>query len=334
MLNFIEKVKNTAREFQRTIVLPESNDDRVIKAAEQILKERLAKIILLGNEKEIAERAKNLKVNLDGAIIIDPLKDRNREKYATLLYELRKNKGMTLEKANELINNPLYFATLMVKAEDADGLVAGSLSPTPDVLRPALQVIKTKPEFSVVSGAFIMVIPNPQYGEHGIMLFADCAVNPDPNPQQLAEIAIASAMTAQKLLGITPYVGLLSFSTKGSAEHELVDKVREAARIANKLRPDLKIEGELQVDAAIVPSVGAKKAPGSEVAGRANVLIFPDLQSGNIGYKLAQRMSGGEAIGPILQGMAKPVNDLSRGCSVDEIVNLTAITAVQSYYGI
>jgi len=334
MQNFIEKVKNKAKEFQKTIVLPESNDDRVIKAAEQIIKEQLAKIILLGNETEIAERAKNINVNLDGAVIIDPLSNSNREKYRILLYELRKSKGITLEKANELINNPLYFATLMVKAEDADGLVAGSLSPTPDVLRPALQIIKTKPEFSVVSGAFIMVIPNPQYGEHGIMLFADCAVNPDPNPQQLAEIAIASAMTAQKLLGIKPYVGLLSFSTKGSAEHELVDKVREAARIANKLRPDLKIEGELQVDAAIVPSVGAKKAPGSEVAGRANVLIFPDLQSGNIGYKLAQRMSGGEAIGPILQGMAKPVNDLSRGCSVDEIVNLTAITAVQSYYGI
>jgi len=329
-MKLLEEIKAKARRVRKSIVLPEAGDERVIKAAAAITREELAQVILLGDKEAVQELARQEAVDLDGVEIIDFRRSSKINIYSASLAALRKNKGVTLEIAEDLLQSPLYYGCMMVKMGDAHGLVAGSLSTTGDVLRPALQIIKTAPGISVVSGAFIMIMPNELYGERGIMVFADCAVNPDPTADQLAEIAYASAQTAKKLAGIEPRVGMLSFSTMGSAEHEMVLKVRQATAIAKRNYPHLKVDGELQADAALVPTVGRAKAPGSDVAGTVNVLIFPDLQSGNIGYKLGQRLANAEAIGPILQGMAAPVNDLSRGCSVEDIVNLVAITAVQA----
>ena len=330
-MNFIEELKEKARQQKKRIVLPESMEERTLRAADTILEEGFEEIILLGDNDKIKAEADHLKLkNIHKASIINPSNHPNKEKYRDLLYDLRKSKGLTLEDADKLVLDPLYLSVLMIKSGDADGEVAGADNPTGDVLRPAFQIVKTLPGISVVSGAFIMVLKDKEYGEDGIIIFADAAVHPDPDANQLADIAIASAMTAKTIVGIDPRVAMLSFSTKGSAKHPFVDKVVEATKIAKEKRPDLNIDGELQVDAAIVPTIGSKKAPGSKIAGVANVLVFPDLQSGNIGYKLVQRLAGAEAIGPILQGMAAPINDLSRGCSVSDIVNLVAITANQA----
>lgn len=330
MRDLLMEIQDKAKKDPKVIILPETQDERVLRAAELINKNHLAQVVLLGDAKDIFSKAKAIGARLTGVTIIDIQTHGHRDQYIQDLFELRQAKGLTQDKARELLKNPLYYASMMLKGAEAQGIVAGSMSTTGDVLRPALQIIKTLPGLSVVSGAFIMLVPNAAYGEEGIMIFADCAVNPDPTAEQLAEIAYASAQTARVIAGIHPRVGMLSFSTKGSAEHVMVSKVQRATDIAKARYPDLEIEGELQADAALVPHVGASKAPGSKLAGRINVLIFPDLQSGNIGYKLGQRLANAEAIGPILQGMAKPVNDLSRGCSIEDIANVTAITCVQA----
>ncbi len=329
-MDLMQTFKEKARKNKKTIVLPEGNEERVLKAAKIILEQKLAELIILGKEGEINEQVEELGINIDQAKIINSSKSDLRNEFADLYYELRKHKGIKEEDALVSMKDPLYFGTMLVHTGRADGMVAGSINATGDVLRPAFQIIKTEEGVSVVSGAFIMNVPGCEYGEDGIFVFADCAVNPNPDKNQLAEITISTAKTVRSLLDFDPVVALLSFSTKGSASHEFVDKVRKASDIAQKMAPDLEIDGELQADAALLSSVAETKAPESSVAGRANVLVFPDLQSGNIGYKLVQRLAGAEAIGPILQGIAKPVNDLSRGCSVDDIVNLVAITAVQS----
>ncbi|MDO6354126.1 phosphate acetyltransferase [Caloramator sp. CAR-1] len=326
----MEEIKAKARANKKTIVLPEGEEIRTIKAAEIIVKEGLANLIMLGDEEKIMSIAKENGVSLEGVKIINPKKSEKLEFYANQLYEIRKNKGMTLEKALETVKDEMYFGTMMVKMKDADGMVSGAIHSTGDLLRPAMQIIKTAPGVSIASSIFIMEVPNPNFGDNGLFIFADCAVNPNPTAEELASIAVASAMNAKNLCGMEPRVAMLSFSTKGSAKHELVDKVIEATKIAKEMAPDLMIDGELQLDAAIVPKVAELKSPGSQVAGKANVLIFPDLQSGNIGYKLVQRLANAEAIGPICQGFAAPVNDLSRGCSVEDIVNVVAITAVQA----
>jgi phosphate acetyltransferase len=328
-IKLLEDIHAKARRHFQKIVLPESEDERVIRATSKIVQEKLAEVILLGKPVEISRKAKEFGVKLDGVEVVDHRNNSKLAAYIQALTELRKNKGITKARAAELLESPLYFAAMMVKVGDAQGMVAGSLSTTGNVLRPALQIIKTVPGISVVSGAFIMILPNEKYGEQ-VLVFADCAVNPDPTAEQLAEIAYVSAQTARNIAGIEPAVGMLSFSTKGSAEHQLVSKVQMATDIAKQRYPDLMIDGELQADAALVPAVGQYKAPESDVAGHVNVLIFPDLQSGNIGYMLAQRLGGAEAVGPVLQGMAAPVNDLSRGCSIEDIVNVTAITSLQA----
>ena len=330
-MNLLDQIFERAKNNLQRIVLPEGTEIRTLKAADIILKEKTAKLILIGNETEIEKlAAENNLTHLHEATIVNPEKDANMETYANLLFEIRKNKGMTIEEARKLAKDPLYLGCLMIKNGDADGELAGARNTTGNVLRPAFQIVKTKPGISVVSGALLMFTPTPQYGENGLLVFADCAVNPNPTASELAEIAVSTAETARNICGFEPQVALLSFSTKGSAKHELVDKVVEATRLAKAMHPELQIEGEIQADAALVPSIGQSKAPGSTIAGHANVLVFPDLQAGNIGYKMVERFSGAQAVGPILQGMAAPINDLSRGCSVDDIVSMIAITANQA----
>ena len=326
-MELLEQIKENAKKQCKTIVLPEGTEERTIQAADQIIGEGIAKIILIGNPAEIQALAQkhNLK-NIGKATVIDPESHATKEQYADLLVELRKSKGMTREQALKLVTDPLYLATLMIKSGDADGEVAGAKNATGDVLRPALQIVKTLPGISVVSGAFLLLTNKPEYGENGLIVCADCAVLPNPTAEELAQIAVSTAGTARAIAKIEPRVAMLSFSTKGSAKNELVDKVVKATELDYQMAPD----GEMQADAALVPSVGASKAPGSPVAGKANVLIFPSLEVGNISYKLVQRIAGIEAVGPVLQGMAAPINDLSRGCSVSDIVNLVAITVNQA----
>ena len=334
-MSYIDTIKEKARADKKTIVLPETTDRRTLIAASHILEEGIADLILVGNEEKILDGAGWLEVDLTGCKVVDPKLTDKLDEYVELLYETRKSKGMTMEKAREiLLTDNLTFGVMMVKANDADGMVAGSIRSTGDVLRPALQIIKTKPGVSTVSSCFIMAMPEnsvgSKYGQDGVLVFGDCAVNILPSAEQLADIAIASADSARAIAGINdPKVALLSFSTKGSAKHENVDKVTTALNIVKEKAPELNVDGELQADAALVAAVGKLKAPGSNVAGEANVLIFPDLQAGNIGYKLVQRFAGAEAIGPICQGFARPVNDLSRGCSVEDVVGVVAVTSLQ-----
>ena len=329
-MDLMKKIWESAKKDKKRIVLPEGDEERTLHASEMIVKEGLADVILVGDKHTIENKAKTLGVNLDGVIIEDPKTSKKLEEYINAFYELRKNKGMTIEKAEKIVRDPLYFSTMMVKLDDADGMVSGAVHTTGDLLRPGLQIIKTAPGVSVVSSFFIMMVPGSKYGDEGMLLFSDCAVNPNPTAEQLASIAVATAETAKKLCNMEPKVAMLSFSTMGSADNDLVDKVRKATEMAKELRPDLAIDGEMQLDAAIVEKVASQKAPKSQVAGKANVLIFPDLQAGNIGYKLVQRFANAEAIGPVCQGFAKPINDLSRGCSSEDIVNVVALTAVQA----
>ncbi len=329
-MSMIEKVYAKARADVKRIVLPEGEEERTLLAAAKLKAEGLAEPILLGKEETIRREAARVGADLRGLTLLDPETSEKTEAYADALYELRKAKGLTREAAADLARDPMYYGILMVKLSDADGLVSGAVHTTGDMLRPALQIIKTRPGIHIVSSSFLMNCPNRELGDEGLLVYADCIVNPCPTAEELAEIAVTSAHTAHDLCGVeVPRVALLSFSTKGSASHELVSKVQKAVALAHELDPDLLLDGELQPDAALVPEVGAKKAPGSAVAGRANVLIFPDLQSGNIGYKLTQRIGGAEAYA-VLQGLAKPCNDLSRGCSVQDIVNTAALTAVQA----
>lgn len=324
-------IREKAKKNPKIIVLPEGEEQRMIKAAETIINEGIASLILLGREENIKSKAQELGIDLSNKIkIINPKDSEKLKKYAESYYQLRKNKGVSSDQAYQLLENPLYFGALMVYHDDANGLVAGSINATGDVFRPALQTIKTAPGINIVSSSFIMVIPDCPYGEKGVMVFADCALNPEPNAEQLADVAIASAATGKALVGFEPRVAMLSFSTRGSGKHPLVDKVIEATKIAKEKKPELLIDGELQADAALIPSIGERKAPNSKIAGKANVLIFPDLHSGNIAYKLIERLAKAKAIGPISQGMRKPVNDLSRGCSVADIVNVVAITVLQA----
>ncbi len=329
-MSLLEQIRNKAKQNPKRIVLPEAASERTIKAADIILKEGLAQLILLGDLDTIAELEKKYNLDLSKAEKIDPKNAPKKALYIEKFVELRKSKGLTPQQAEELLNQEIYFGPMMIYMGDADGEVSGAEHTTADTVRPALQIVKTAPGVSVVSGAMVMVTKKEGFGDNGVFIFADVAITPNPTAEQLAEIAICSAETAQKVAGIeNPKVALLSFSTKGSAEHELADKVIKATKIAQERRPDLCIDGELQGDAAIVEKVGVKKAPNSTVAGKANVLVFPDLQAGNIGYKLVERLGDAEAVGPILQGLGAPVNDLSRGCSVEDIVNLVAITVNQ-----
>ncbi|NLP46125.1 MAG: phosphate acetyltransferase [Epulopiscium sp.] len=327
-MNFLQSIKERAKKEIKTIVLPESLERRTLEAAEQILKEKIANVILIGNKDNILKAGKGLQ--LEGVSIIDPTTYEALDDFITTLVELRKHKGMTVEKAKELLEDPLYFGVMMVKKAKADGMVAGAVNSTANVLRPSLQILKTAPGTKLVSAFFIMDVPECEYGANGTFIFADAGLVPNPNAEELAAISISSAKSFEQLVEEEPIVGMLSFSTKGSASHSDVDKVIEATKQAKELAPQLKLDGEFQLDAAIVPSVGQAKAPNSEIAGHANVLVFPDLDAGNIGYKLTQRLAKADAYGPITQGIAKPVNDLSRGCSAEDIVGVVAITAVQA----
>ncbi len=330
-MSYIDVIKEKARMDKKTIVLPETTDKRTLIAASNIVAEGIADIIMIGNEDKIMDGATWLEIELDGVKIINPETSDKLDHYVDILYETRKSKGMTPEKAREvLLNDYLTFGVLMVKANDADGMVAGACHATADTLRPALQILKTAPGVKLVSGFFLMCVPDCDYGEKGTFLFADCGLNQDPTAEELAAIADTSAKSFKSLVGAKPIIAMLSHSTKGSAKHELVDKVVEATRIAREQYPHLTLDGELQPDAALVPQVAKSKAPGSDVAGKANVLIFPNLDCGNIGYKLVQRLGKAEAYGPMLQGISKPVNDLSRGCSWQDIVGVVALTAVQA----
>lgn len=328
-MGFIEEIKDRARMNMKTIVLPETGDRRTLEAASTILSEGIAKIILIGNKDEILKGAEGL--DISAATIIDPNQTDKLQAYVDLLVDIRKSKGMTAEEARELLTcDYLYFGVIMVKSGDADGMVAGAVNSTANVLRPSLQILKTAPGTKLVSSFFVMVVPNCEYGENGTFIFSDCGLVQNPNAEELAAIAGSSAKSFETLVGKEPVVAMLSHSTKGSAKHPDVDKVVEATKIAKELYPNVKLDGEFQLDAAIVPKVGASKAPGSDIAGKANVIIFPDLDAGNIGYKIVERLAKAEAYGPITQGIAMPVNDLSRGCSAEDIVGVIAITAVQA----
>lgn len=331
-MHLVDQIKAKARSVTKTVVLPEGYDERMVQAAGLIVKDRLAKVVLLGDPATLLAKAKELGASLDGVELLDPKSSPKLEAYVDELVELRKKKGLTRDEARELLTQAdnLYYGSMMVRRGDAGGAVAGAANTTGDVLRAAFQCIGTAAGIKTVSSVFLMVTKTPEFGENGTILFADCAVNPNPDAQALAEIAVATAQSCKSFLGVDARVAMLSFSTKGSASHDDVDKVLKAIEIAKAIDPTLQIDGEMQADAALVAKVGQKKAPGSTVAGKANTLIFPDLDAGNIGYKLVERLAGAEAVGPIIQGLAKPVNDLSRGCSVDDIVSVAAITAVQA----
>ncbi len=330
-MSLMNEIVERAKADKQRIVLPEGTEERTLKAADQLLADEVADLILIGNPDEIAGLAKEWGLeNIGKATVINPENHPKKEEYAQLLCELRKKKGMTIEEARKLVLNPLYLGCLIIKAGDADGQLAGAKNTTGDVLRPALQIIKTVPGITCVSGGMLLLTQAPECGENGVLFVGDVAVTPMPDANQLAQIAVCTAQTAKAVAGIEPRVAMLSFSTKGSAKHEVVDKVTEALAIAKEMAPDLKIDGELQADAALVPRVGQSKAPGSEIAGYANVLVFPCLEVGNIAYKLVERLGHATAIGPVLQGIARPVNDLSRGCSVNDIYNMVAITANQA----
>lgn len=328
-MNFIETIKEKVKLNIKTIVLPEAEDIRVLEAAQTILKEKFANIVLVGDEEKVLKLAEENNLNINGVKIVNPLKSEKFNEYVNLLVELRKNKGMTEEQAKKLVSDPVYYGVLMVKAGEADGLVSGAVHSTADTLRPALQILKTSEGTKLVSAFFAMVIPNCKYGD-GTFIFADCGLNSNPNVEELAEIAASSAKSYKQLVGKDPKIAMLSYSTYGSAKSDLTKKVIDATSLLKENHPELEVDGELQLDAAIVPEVAKSKAPGSKVAGQANVLVFPDLDAGNIGYKLVQRFANAEAYGPLCQGIAKPVNDLSRGCSSKDIVGVVAITALQA----
>lgn len=329
-MTFIEKIKEKAKQEIKTIVLPEGNDIRTLKAASMVLNDNYANLIILGKESQIKEMAKENNLDISKAKIINPIESDNYKTYVHDFYELRKAKGMTLEKAEEMMKDETYFGMMMVKESDADGLVSGACHSTSDTLRPALQILKTAPGTKLVSAFFVMVVPNCEHGEDGTFVFSDCGLNEYPDSDALSEIAILSAKSFEQLVGTQPKIAMLSYSTYGSAHSPLTDKVVEATKLLKQKEPNLICDGELQLDAAIIPEIAASKAPGSPVAGKANTLIFPDLDAGNIGYKLVQRLAHAEAYGPLCQGIAKPVNDLSRGCSAEDIAGVIAITAVQA----
>lgn len=331
-MSFIEEIKQRAKQNVKTIVLPEAEDKRVLEATQMVLEEKFANIVLIGNQQNIEKVAKENGISLQGAVIIDPETAAKKEEYVTLLYELRKHKGMTIQKAKELVKDPVYFGMLMVKDPDSevDGLVSGAIHSTSDTLRPALQILKTAPDTKLVSAFFVMVVPDCEQGEKGTFIFGDSGLNENPDPEQLSEIAISSAKSFEQLVGKQSKIGMLSYSTYGSANSELTKKVIEATKLVKEKNPELLVDGELQLDAAIIPEVAASKAPESPLKGEANVLIFPNLDAGNIGYKLVQRLAKAEAYGPLCQGIARPVNDLSRGCSSKDIAGVVAITAVQA----
>lgn len=330
-MEFTTKIREQAKKAHARIVMPEGTEERTLKAADFALGENIAQIVLLGNKEEITEQAKVLGLeNINKAKIIDPKNNPDKTMYVDLLMKIRGEKIESRAQAEKLVEDPLYLATLLVKNGDADGEVAGAQNTTGDVLRPAFQIVKTLPGINVVSGAFFMLLENKNFGDYGMMVFADCAVHPNPTAEELAQIAVSTAYTTKAIANMQPRVALLSFSTKGSAKHEMVDKVVEATALAQKMAPQFQFDGELQADAAIIPAIGSKKAPNSTIAGYANVLVFPTLEAGNIAYKLVERLAGAQAVGPVLQGMAAPINDLSRGCSVDDIINMIAITSLQA----
>ncbi len=329
-MSFIEKIKEKAKSNIKTIVLPEGEEIRTLKAAEIINKEKFAKVVLIGNQEKIKEILTRENINIGDIQVIEPEKSEKKEEYANALYELRKAKGMTLEDAEKLVLDPVYYGMMMVKLEEADGLVSGAVHSTADTLRPALQIIKTAPGTKIVSTFVAIDVPNCEFGENGLFFFSDCGLNQNPNSEELAQIAISTAKSFETLVEAKPKVAMLSYSTMGSAKAEEVTKVQEATKMAKEEAPELMLDGEMQLDAAIVPAIGQSKAPGSKVAGNANVLIFPELEAGNIGYKLVERLAKAEAYGPVCQGIAKPVNDLSRGCKAEDIVGVVAITAVQA----